>query len=351
MKQNLLIINKEQFGYLTDAYYWCKYLRDEYCITFLCFNSGKKKIFMDNIDVKYVPYKGNKTIRGIVFIIISIFYIFRFQGKIIIEYFEHCEILKRVFPWKKMLLDIRTLSVLPDKKEREKKNLALINTCKYFDKIAAISQGIKENINLRNISILPLGADCISNHQKDYTKLQLLYVGTFSGRNIEDTIEGVALFHNKYPNADIFYDIIGFGFHGEEYTYKNLVNNLSLNSIIKFHGKIPHSELKPFLDKDNIGVSYIPITDYYNYQPPTKTFEYALSGLFVIATATHANKEVVNNDNGILIDDTALAFAEALEEIYLRQVTINEDKIRKSLLCFSWNNIVNGTLKPLLAVI
>ena len=44
-----MIINKEQFGYLTDAYYWCKYLRDEYEISFICFDTGIQTYSYDRI--------------------------------------------------------------------------------------------------------------------------------------------------------------------------------------------------------------------------------------------------------------------------------------------------------------
>ena len=74
-----------------------------------------------------------------------------------------------------------------------------------------------------------------------------------------------------------------------------------LENVCTTHGRIDYYKLKPFFDKCNVGVSYIPIRDYYQYQPPTKTFEYGLSGLVTIATETKSNQEVINNCNGILI--------------------------------------------------
>lgn len=41
------------------------------------------------------------------------------------------------------------------------------------------------------------------------------------------------------------------------------------------------------------------MTEYYDSQPPTKTFEYALSGLYVLATKTRENEKVITNDNGV----------------------------------------------------
>lgn len=347
MSPKLLIINKEQFGYLTDAYYWCKYLRDEYEISFICFDTGKKKIQLGGIKIHYVKYIGNKTFRGLLFITIALLNILFFNGKIIIEYFEHCEILKKIFPYKKMIVDVRTLSVSENECERNKRNGALIESCRYFDKVTAISNGVKNKIGLDNISVLPLGADPISTVKKDYTKLRLLYVGTFSGRQLEKTILGCDIFHKANPDVHFSYEIIGFGFNNEENELKKLVTDLKLDKYIIFRGKIPNIELKPYFDRNNFGISFIPITDYYNYQPPTKTFEYALSGLFVIATATYANQEVISQDNGILINDTAESFAQALNQI--NHMAINEDNVRKSMQQYAWKLIVENILKPILS--
>lgn len=347
MDTKLLIINKEQFGYLTDAYYWCKYLRDEYEISFICFDTGKKKIQLDGVKIHYVKYIGNKTFRGLLFIAIVLLNILFFNGKILVEYFEHCEILKKIFPWKKMIVDIRTLSVSENDDERNKRNSALVKSCRYFDKVTAISSGVKNKIDLDNVYILPLGADPISVEKKDYSKLNLLYVGTFSGRQLEKTILGCDIFHKANPDVYFSYEIIGSGFNNEEKKLKKLVTDLKLGKYIIFRGKIPNVELKPYFDRNNFGISFIPITDYYNYQPPTKTFEYALSGLFVIATATYANQEVICHDNGILINDTAESFAQALNQI--NQMTINEDNVRKSMRQYSWKLIVENTLKPILS--
>ena len=64
-KPKLLIVDKHQFGYLIDVYKWCKYLRNEYDITVLCFDSGDKKQVLEGVNVRYVGYGGSVAIRGI----------------------------------------------------------------------------------------------------------------------------------------------------------------------------------------------------------------------------------------------------------------------------------------------
>lgn len=349
-KQKLLIINKHQLGTLTDVYKWCYYLRDDYDVTLLCFDSGIPKVNIDGIQVIYIDYQGSMITRGCRFILHSLWHILRFNGKILVEYFEHCNILKYIFPYKRMILDIRTLSISPNTNQRKKVDRAIICACKRYDVVSVISEGIKNKIGDigHKINILPLGADCISTARKDYSTLNLIYVGTFNGRKLDETIKGLSLFCNKFPRLSITYDIIGSGNKKELETYKQLVNSLHLNSIITFHGRIANYLLTPYFDKANIGVSFVPITEYYNNQPPTKTFEYALSGLYTIATATDANRELITSDNGILIEDTPEDFARALETIYEKKDVLNEANIRNSLRSFHWKNIVDNYLKRIL---
>ena len=349
--KKLLIIDKHQFGYLTDSYKWCQYLKDKFDITVVCLDIGKKKIPLNGIKIKYIKGSNIKALKGFIYILFCLWYIFLFKGKIIVIYFEYCKLLKQIFFWKPMLLDIRTLSVSQDIKARIKNDKKRIATCKLYDTISVISEGIKQKINLpyKNIFILPLGADVISNKIKNFQAINLLYVGTLNNRNIEKTIEGFFLFKKKYPFIDISYDIIGDGNNNELDYLNDIINKYKLSQFIILHGRIPYTQLEYFFSKCNIGVSFVPLTEYYNYQPPTKTFEYILSGLYTIATVTYANKELINEDNGILIKDTADDFANALYSISLKIDSINENAIRNSLKEYSWKNIVNKHLCSILS--
>ena len=83
------------------------------------------------------------------------------------------------------------------------------------------------------------------------------------------------------------------------------------------------------------------MTDYYENQPPTKTFEYAFSGMFTIATRTQANQEIITPQNGLLIGDNSDDFAQSLDVIWKNRDDINSIIIRKSVENYSWENIVN----------
>ena len=68
----------------------------------------------------------------------------------------------------------------------------------------------------------------------------------------------------------------------------------------------------------------------------------------VIATNTFENRQIVNEKNGVLIQDITEDFCRGLEHIYNQRKTYNSSNIRKSVEQYTWNNIVNNTLKPYL---
>lgn len=350
-KPKLLIIDKAQYGYLIDSYKWCEYLKEYFDITYLCYEYGQKKLTTDGIKIRYMQVGKNKILRFLRWNAMSLLYLAKNNGLTIAIYQRGCSLLKRVFPWKKIIMDVRTLSVHSTIAERTARDQELRNAAKCFDAITVISQGVSDKIGvIQGVEkhILPLGADIISDKPKEFNSIRLLYVGTFSGRNLDKTLLGLKLWLDSNPDSKLSYDIIGDGGGNELEELKYLSSKLKLDSIVKFHGRLPYDELKPFFDICNVGVSFVPITDYYDYQPPTKAYEYSLSGLYVIGTKTQAQQQIINEDNGILIDDNAVSFCNALNYINTNLENISEKKIRNALKEFTWANIVNSNLRPFL---
>lgn len=348
-KPRLLFINSCQFGYLTDMYKWCKYLKEDYDISVLCLDAGLKRQELDGINVRYVSYDGSFAIRGIRFFAIALWTALFFNGIVFVEYFRNCEWLKRILPFKKMILDIRTVAVWGTQTERDVYDKQLEKACDSFDIVSVISEGVRSRLKRdRRTFILPLGADVISASEKVIEEIKLLYVGTFDNRRIDKTIKAVSTFRNQHPDIPITYDIIGNGNHGELEQYRKLVDELGICNIITLHGRVPNTELKPYFDKTNVGVSFVPITDYYNIQPPTKTFEYTLSGLYTIATRTTENAIVVNPNCGILIEDTEEDFVKALEYIWTEREHIDSSKVRMEMMDYQWDRIVKRDMTKIL---
>ena len=347
--KKILIISKEQFGYHTDIFKWCEYLRDEYSVEVVTFD-GRPKVTIDDVKVNYVSNKGNRMIRGIRYILACLWHLLFFKGIIMVCYFRECRILKYCFPWKKMLLDIRTLSIDSNEEIREKINGLIKKATEQYDYVTIISDGTRNKIALpkEKSAILPLGADVVSTTDKSFDSIRMMYVGTLYNRDVHKTIEGLAIALKNNKSLDIHYDIIGDSQGNELSELKQLVKELNMEDYVTLHGYIQHSRLKDFFDRCNVGVSFVPMTEFYEHQPVTKSFEYILSGLYTIGTATYCNKEIITSENGILIDDTPESFAMGIESIINNVSSLNSEQIRATLMQYQWKNIVGNFLKPIL---
>ena len=147
--------------------------------------------------------------------------------------------------------------------------------------------------------------------------MQLLYLGTLNGRNIDESVRGFSSFISEFgEKIHLIYHIIGHGSKSETEKLCQVINECNLSDHVIMHGYKTHSEIKYYFDNCNVGVSFVPVTPYYNVQPPTKTFEYLCSGLVVIATNTIENSKVINTENGTLIEDTSKGFHQGLKTIY-----------------------------------
>lgn len=347
--KKVLIISLEQFGYHTDPLKWCEYLRDDYKVTTITFD-GEPKVHLDGVRNIYIPRLSSHALRGVLFLLVCLFYCMFSNAFVLVCIFPHCDILKRILPYKKMTLDIRTMDVSPEDSAREDADEVKRRYCRCYDRVTVISEGIARRLHLEDghYDILPLGADIVCNVDKTFDKLHLMYVGTFTYREIDTTVKGFAKALTLLPDdADITYDLIGTGINSEEKYCESLASELGIKDRLCFHGYIQHSNLNGFFEKCNIGVSYVPIRDQYQHQPVTKTFEYGLSGLFTIASATYSNQSVINEVNGVLIEDNEDAFAQAIIDIYHRRMSFNSQKIRASFENYTWKKIINDVLKPI----
>ena len=352
-KKKMLIINHEQFGYHTDTFKYCQHLKGEYEIIYIGFDVKREKINLDGILNIYVSFDGNLIKRHFSFLKTCLTYIKKEKIELILlKHFYFCFILKILIPNNKIILDIRSSAIRRSSVLRFLMNRLILFDSLFFDQISIISDSLRKKLGIlsKKCFILPVGADVLSLKNKDFRGLmRLLYVGTLSMRNIEQTIEGVYLFIKKQP-ADfcVQYDIIGNGTDKEIKIIHDYINNYKLGNIVKFHGPIKYPDIRPYFDVCNIGISYIPVKGYYNSQPPTKTFEYILSGMLCIATTTLENIKIITNQNGVLCKNNPQSFAQALEKVYANKNLWNSEVIRKSRYEYVWDLVINNNLRPYL---
>ena len=354
MKKKLLMVNGSQFGYSAGHYYYCKYLRDEFEIDYVCFDRGKTKMTLEGVNVHYLSFTGNKLKRTLRFILTAIRLSKQLKPDSLFFVYFNLVSLMALFSYRKSkkILDIRTGSLHPTAWIRKVSNQAILVQSLFFDKRVILSEGLKTLLGIpsKNTLVLPLGSDVFYNGKHSYAKLNLLYVGAFDGRHIQKTIEGLAVFLNNETNREVMgeYRIIGFGNENELRGINEAIRRNHLEQVVFFEGQKNHDALAGYFERANVGVAFIPMVDYYQNQPATKLFEYGLSGLYTIATNTKENKLFINADNGILCDDTAISFSETLERLAVVRHQINTEKVRQSLYRYRWEYLVNNELKPFL---
>lgn len=342
MTHGLLIIDRTQYGRLTDSYKWSQNLAERMPVHYVCFDYGRERYHAGKVNVNYVSRKGLKQLRAVKLLAQGFWRVLNHRGPVVVEYFPKCHLFKKLFPKRKLHIDIRTMSVFTDPAARQAMDADIRRCCRLFDSVSAISQGVANQIGLPDIKILPLGADAISNAPKRYDDaIRAVYVGTFFGRRIDETVRGVKQFALQHPEISVRYDLYGSGDEADNRAVEQAIEQARQAGVttIEWHGRKPHSELKEAFDKANVGMCYVPITDYYQDQPPTKTYEYAMSGIYTIGTSTRANAEIITDDNGVLIGDTPAEVARGLEHYWNRRNGIDEGKVRESLSKYSWANI------------
>lgn len=345
----VLILCTSQFGYHLDTYYYCKYAHEMLEITYLGFEGTRRQLPMKGVHVKKVSYKGNKIRRWFRWVWAALSESSKEYDVVFVKYFPGCAIVKIVASERTFVLDVRTGAI--EQRPWRRALLDFILRCEsfVFQNITVISTGLAEKLKLppNKIHLLPLGADPIACAPKRFERIDLLYLGTFSGRDLEKTIIGFARFyHEKKKDISMTFTLVGDGYSCEREKLQRLATELGLEGSVNLPGFIHHKDLNEYWMRSNVGVSFIPINDIYDAQPPTKTFEYILAGMPVIATSTTANKHIINDVNGTLIADTSDGFYMGLKEILRNRTKYHSDRIRATCANFHWAKIVKENLYP-----
>jgi len=350
-KPKLLIVNPQQFGYGAGYYYYVRYLKDYYDITFICFDKGYNLIQEQDINVIYLPFFKNRISRNYNFLK-TILGTCRnnYFNIIFTKWFNLALLIPLFVKGGKKILDIRSVSVYDSKIKRIFENKLKFFSSLPFNKVTVVSKSSSKLLHLprKKANILPLGADILDDRKKDYNKMHLLYVGVITNRNLLITIKGVKKFIEKNKNCKSFkYYIIGYGTKEDENEIFESIEENKLNGIVIYLGRKNHKQLSFYLRNSTIGICFVPQTDYYNVQPSTKIFEYVLSGLITIATDTYENRKLINEVNGVICQDNVESFTNALEKIYNNLDSYKEESLRASLEENRWDKIVDNYLIPI----
>jgi hypothetical protein len=346
--KNILFIHPGQFGYHTPTYYYCLLLQNKYNITYIGMDENRET--KEIVGIKYRYLSGGQA--GLANKI-NYFKLVRKELKeskydfILVNYFPLCSILQ-LFTKSSTVVEIRTSYIFTNILKRIIYNFILVLETRLFKNVTTISGDLAKSLFLpKRTYIIPLGAPKFPEYSKNFDYLSVLYVGTFYGREIPNTIFAFAKFVNdlKLDNRHS-YSIIGFGSEKEVAKIKSTIIELNMENHIFYKGVIRYPELTLYFEKCNIGMSYIPMKRRYDSQPPIKSIEYLLSGMAVLATGTKENVKIINEKNGIISRDSIDDIYNGLKNIYNSRKEYNSIDIQKDASEYSWNYIIDNRLIP-----
>jgi hypothetical protein len=350
LNKSILIISPGQFGSHNGTYQYCKLLSKIYSVTYFGFNENRPEILLNNLNIIHLERRSNAFFSKVYFIKNLRDYLkSKSYDYVLINYFLGCSILN-FFVRYKNIVDVRSGYIYQNNFKRILYNFALLFEVSTFKNITVISRNLAGHLKLpKRAHHIPLGSPVFPNWVKKYDSFKILYVGTFHQRNIDQAIRGFSKFYLEYKDLiHIEMSIIGGGSPKEIKIIEDAIIDSNMSHSIKFLGVIRYPELSIHFENNNIGLSYIPITEYFNFQPPTKTFEYLSSGMITIATSTIENISVINNNNGILILDNEESLFEGLKYIYQNLNNYNSTDIQSNSKQYSWDYIVYNNLIPYL---
>lgn len=319
-------------------------------ITYIGWDYNKPKLELPGVKVKYLIRESGLLMRN--FKLLKAFHneIKNGYDLIFSTYIRGISLVKIFNPGSKFLIYINTFGVMPDAKKRWIYDTILKFEVSFFSNVTVISDGLATRLGRIKYETIPLGGACFNKESKSFEKLELLYVGTLENRNMIDCVRGFHKYLEKYEfggNGTIF-NIIGDGPYNELKEIKDYVEANNLSEYIHVIGYLPQKQLTPYFKSANIGVSYIPMFPYYEYQTPTKTFEYLISGLSVIATGTYENRKIIKPWSGVIIEDNADAFCEGVARLQRQKKEFCSDRIRKEYSKHTWEKAVNSHFTPLI---
>ena len=300
----LIIINHKQWGYHTDTYKYCQYTKHKEII-YICQDQGRTRFNeFDWVKVQYVPSSSVfQFILRVNFITKDLS-----PSSVFVVHFKFCSLLRLS---SRAILDIRTLPVNKFWSRRCLEWLIMKWDIIFFRNVSVIAPFMISKLLLKNASVIPLGGEQVVNYggSKD-----IVYVGTFYNRKIHEVVRGFGLLLRHDHNFEGDLILIGKGLDSEQELIDSEIKALGVySSRVKSLGWKSQAEVKTILSQSYLGISYVPLVKYFNYQPPTKTYEYLMAGLKVVATNTVANRDILASDNlGTLCRDNPTSLFLAL---------------------------------------
>lgn len=363
----ILVVTTAQFGYLVDYYRYYGYLKKKgHDVKYICVDFGREKIESGNPDIHYISGTGNKLLRHFNFIfgIKKLDKQYNFD-RILIHVFPGVTMLLPLVPRRKMYIDIRTVSIHNNPTKRAFFDFLIKTATVMFKHTSVITDVAAKKIGVTNYKLLPLGGANFMNSEDDASVAStydhlfsngdyiFMYVGALTKRDVIECVKGFHYYIQKHPDARAKLLIIGGSPGRELQDIKDYIEKHNLHSVIYALGYILQSKLSYFFKHTDCGISYMPLSMPFSKQPNTKTYEYLVNGIPLIAVNSPDNVQVMSNSKvpcGVLIDDNAAAVEYGVEKILESKHLYNREKIAQEFSKYEWDRLFDVYLTDALAI-
>ncbi len=313
---------------------------------------GEKTVFSSS-TIPLVPVKNLNSdesietmIQCLGFFNPDIIYIFNFPG-----WHGLLMSLKKVFPDKKYILDIKSPLLADGQKRKEiQKNgeSAHVN----LDAIVTLSEHNVPtwipNCTIKPM-VYPLGIDLSSfnnlsvlNRKKCF---KFIYIGVLHAkRQLELLIETFSKFLMK-TDQEVCLDLYGTGPDHER--LQTIASFLPKGNCIKFHGLYPQKELIHILPTYDAGIAWVPC-DEYDTSPSLKAIEYMAAGLPILASDTKAHRLLEKEGCSIdFFENTSSSLVKVLLKTYESGFTIQRIQQNSGVVkIFDYTRIIHDYFCP-----
>lgn len=330
----------------------------------------KRSEHMEGVDVRrvFVPRRPARFMVPLFMARILLFLLFRRFDAVHMLYNANCFLLplagRLLFKNRgmKYILHQITFSVAPEPGKREAENAKVLSESKYFDAVITSNRHMVEKYYPRDllgkVFTVPIGVNtehftpapsaegaALRRELFGEAGTVFAYQGTFVGRRLDVLLRAFFVLLKRRPDSGLL--IMGSG--RESASLRELARSLGIGLKARFTGMVSYNEVPGYVRMADIGVSYIPMTEYYDVQTPLKTMEFLACGLPVIATATRANMDLIRDGyNGLLIKDDEASLADAMLRL-ASDDALREELARNaagSVIGSDWKEIVGKELLP-----
>lgn len=347
----LLIINRDQFGYHTDTLEYCRALVPTHRITYLCIDRGRPRIDLPGIQVIYVSRHHLRIVRYVAFLASSVRHSRNSSDAVFIKRFTGCFLLPILAGRAGMLLDIRTQSVTENPVSRAIENLGIRWDACWFNRVTIVSTHVAKVLGVESkCSVVPLGGrQLLPTTKRPYRPQQLraIYVGTLTSRGIDRLVDSFADFERSSDSGSTL-QIIGSGSAKDVRRVDSAISRSGLEKQIKLLGDLRGDALSREFANANLGLVFVPDQTRYRGQPSTKLYEYLVNGLPVLTTPVAGATDAANTVQGAVFQSPENAFATAFDIIAARLPDFDNVSIAKQAEVFDWQVIVRDFLLPAL---